>query len=230
MSPSNIEILAYEDSPLGVLCLRRRELLGEPGTVITEITLNHEYLMSSYTTDSERALAKVALEMHETENLKVLVGGLGLGYTSREVLLSNRVSHVEAVEFLQQVIDWFNDGLLPLAEELKSDSRFRVTSGDAYARLTGTPDDQWDIILIDIDHSPDERLDAGNRLFYTREGLERVKKHLAHRGVLGVWSYAESSPFVDALRSVFREVRVEPVTFHNRLVGEDATDWLFFAR
>jgi spermidine synthase len=230
MSPSNIEILAYEDSPLGVLCLRRRTLLAEPGTVVTEITLNHEYLMGSLTTDSERALANLALKMHEAEQLKVLVGGFGLGYTAREILLSNRVSYVEAVEFLPQVINWYNDGLLPLSDELKRDPRFRVTSGDAYARLTETPDDQWDIILIDIDHSPDERLDQGNSFFYTKKGLKRARKHLTPGGILGVWSYAESTPFANALRSVFGEVRVEPVTFRNRMVDEQTTDWLFFAR
>ncbi len=230
MNPSNLEILAYEDTPLGVLCLRRRTLLAEPDTVVTDITLNHEYLMSSYITYSERALATFALEMHKANKLRVLVGGFGLGYTAREVLLSDRVSHVEAIEFLPQVIDWFNDDLLPLSKELKNDSRFRISSGDAYARLTDTSDDQWDIILIDIDHSPDERLGGGSSSFYTKAGLERAKKHLAPGGILGVWSYAESSPFKDALRSVFEEVRVEPVTFHNRLLGEDVTDWLFFGR
>jgi spermidine synthase len=168
--------------------------------------------------------------MHEGDRLRVLVGGFGLGYTANEVLVSNRVSHVEAVEFVPQVIEWYNDGLLPLANKLGSDSRFRVTSGDAYARLTGEPNNQWDIILVDIDHSPDERLGGESAFFYTKEGLECVRKHLAPHGVLGVWSYAESSPFEQALRSVFREVRVESVTFHNQLVSEDATDWLFFAR
>lgn len=230
MNPSNIEILAYEDTPLGVLCLRRRTLLSEPGTVVTEITLNHEYLMGSHTTDSERALATLALDMQDAEHLQVLVGGFGLGYTVREALLSNRVHRLEAVEFLPQVIDWFNEGLLPLAPELKDDRRLTITPGDAYARLTGAPDQLWDVILVDIDHSPDERLDRANRFFYTKEGLERARKHLAPRGILGVWSYAESSPFALALRSVFEDVRVEPVRFHNRLVGEDATDWLFFAR
>ena len=47
MSDSNIDILAYEASRLGPLCLRRRELLSEPGTIVTEVTLNHEFLMSS---------------------------------------------------------------------------------------------------------------------------------------------------------------------------------------
>ena len=54
MSKSNLEILAYEESPLGVLCLRRRELLSQPGTIVTEVTLNHEFLMSSLYTESEQ--------------------------------------------------------------------------------------------------------------------------------------------------------------------------------
>ena len=56
MSGSNLEILAYESTPLGPLCLRRRELLSQPGTLVTEVTLNHEFLMSSLYTDSERAV------------------------------------------------------------------------------------------------------------------------------------------------------------------------------
>jgi len=160
----------------------------------------------------------------------VLVGGFGLGYTAREVLASDRVRHVQAIEFVPQVIRWFNEDLLPLSKVLKGDSRFAVGSGDAYALLTGAPQEPWDIILVDIDHSPAERLDRGNESFYTREGLERARTHLVPGGILGVWSYAESSPFADALRSEFEAVRVEPVTYHNRLLDEETTDWLFFAR
>ena len=68
-----------------MLCLRQRELLSEPGTMVTEITLDHEFLMSSYSTASERALSRFALDMHPGRDLKVLVGGLGLGYTAHEV-------------------------------------------------------------------------------------------------------------------------------------------------
>lgn len=64
MIPSNVEILAWEETPLGPLCLRRRELLSEPGTVVTEITLDHEFLMCSLYNASEWALARIALEMH----------------------------------------------------------------------------------------------------------------------------------------------------------------------
>jgi spermidine synthase len=230
MSPSNIEILACEPSSLGILCLRRRELLSEPGTVVTEITLNHELLMSSYNTASERALALCALDMHVGEDLKVLVGGLGLGYTAREILTSDRVGRVDVVEFLPQVIDWLDKGLVPPADELKADSRFAVIEGDVYDRLSRPPEQRYDLILIDVDHSPDEQLDDSNRSFYTEEGLELAKKHLASDGVLAVWSYADSSPFADSLRRVFREVRIEAVTFRNNLIGKEQTDWLFFAR
>ncbi len=225
-----LEILAYEPTELGMLCLRRRQLLCEPSAVVTEVTLNHEFLMSSYLTASERALSKIALQMHSGFCLRVLVGGLGLGYTAQAALGSDRVSKCEVVEFLPQVINWLEQGLVPLSDELNADNRLKVTQRDVYQQLTSPPKQKHDLILIDVDHSPDENLDAANGNFYTADGLKRAKLHLAKDGLLGVWSYAESSPFADSLRDVFREVRVESVTVFNNLINEQQTDWLFFAR
>ena len=64
-----LKILDYCETELGVLCLRRRELLSRPGTIVTEVTLDHEFLMSSYNTESENALAAVAIEWHGAANL-----------------------------------------------------------------------------------------------------------------------------------------------------------------
>ncbi|NOY28872.1 MAG: spermidine synthase [Planctomycetes bacterium] len=228
MSKSNL--VAYESSPLGVLCLRRRELLSQPGTIVTEVTLNHEFLMSSLYTDSERALAETALAMHQGNGLQVMVGGLGLGYTAREALLSDRVARVEVVELLPQVIGWLEQGLIPLSPELQSEPRLVVTQGDVYGRLASPPEQRFDLILIDVDHSPNERLDEESVSFYTAQGLRAAREHLAPGGVLAVWSYAESSPFAEALHEVFDQVRIEPVTYDNQLVHEQRTDWLFFAR
>jgi spermidine synthase len=228
MSPSNLEILAYEDTPLGPLCLRRRELLAEPGTVVTEITLDHRLLMSSHHTASEEALARVALDMHQGREPSVLVGGLGLGYTAHAALMSPRVARIEVVELLPQVITWLEKNLVPLSEALLGEARLSVVQGDAYARLAGPAAERFDVILVDIDHAPDDSL-GGDHGFYTEAGLRRARGHLAPGGVLGVWSYAESSPFSRALRKVFSEVRVEPVTFFSHLAGEERTDWLFFA-
>jgi len=229
MSKSKLEILAYEPSPLGLLCLRRREVLSQPGVIVTEVTLNHEFLMSSLYTDSERALARIAIEMLSGDRPRVLVGGLGLGYTAREALRSNHVAQVEVVELLPQVIDWLARGLVPLSSELNVEPRLVVTQGDVYRRLADPPTDLLDAILIDVDHSPEERLGEGSLSFYTTEGLQAARRHLAPGGVLAVWSYAESSPFTDALREVFERVHVEPVTYDNRLIDEQQTDWLFFA-
>ncbi len=230
MSPSNLQILAYETTPLGDLCLRRRELLSRPGTVITEITLDHQLLMSSYNTVSERALASEALARHPGQGLSVLVGGLGLGYSAAAVLQSVRVQRVQVIELFPAVVGFLREGLVPLSAELLADPRFGVREGDVFTTLREQADEGWDLILIDVDHSPEDHLGAGNESFYTESGLARARHHLAPGGILAVWSYAESSPFVDALRAAFAVVEVVPVSYLNDLVDEWHTDWLFLAR
>lgn len=249
MSDAEFDVLAAEDSPIGMICLRQRGIPSDPGAVVTEITLDHQFLMSSENTASERALAERALALHGGSDLSVLVGGLGLGYTAHEALRSPRVAQVEVVELLAPVIAWLERGLVPLSGELRADARFTVREGDVYAELAAPPagvsavasrrragkeapkaPSKWDVILIDVDHSPDERLGPSNADFYTPEGLARAKRHLTSEGVLAVWSYAESSPFADALREVFREVYVESLRFDNRVIEDEETNWLFLAR
>jgi spermidine synthase len=249
MSLADLEYLASEDTPIGLICLRRRGIPSEPGAVVTEILLDHQFLMSSENTASERALASRALELHAGDRLRVLVGGLGLGYTARAALDSPRVAHVEVVELLAPVIDWTRAGLVPLGSELLADARFAVREGDVYAELAAPPADvsavasrrragreapqapsRWDLILVDVDHSPEERLGPSNAAFYSAAGLALAKQHLAPGGLLAVWSYAESSPFADALRATFREVHVESLCFDNRVVEAEETNWLFLAR
>ncbi|MBD3236884.1 MAG: spermidine synthase [Candidatus Eisenbacteria bacterium] len=230
VGPTKLEILGYESTPLGMLCLRRREMLADPGTWVTEITLDHELLMSSYHNVSERALAEHALEMHPGSGLRVLVGGLGLGYTAAAALACERVASIEVIELLPHVIDWLERGLFPLSAELRSEPRLSVARGDVFARLATPRAGEFDLILIDVDHSPAERLGGSSSAFYTRAGLRAAKRHLVPGGVLAVWSYAEDTPFSAALREVFANVEVVPVRFRNVLVDEEETDWLFFAR
>ncbi len=228
MNTPALEILAYDPTPLGALCLRRRRLSSAPGTEVTEVTLAGEFLMSSLNAQSERALAESALRAHPGRGLKVLVGGLGLGCTARAALGSDRVARVEAVELLPQVISWLERRLVPLADELRADARFQAVQGDVFARLSGPPQGRYDLILIDVDHSPEERLGGTSRSFYAPEGLALAREHLEPGGILGVWSYAESPAFSEALRAVFAEVRAEPVPFANKLAGTSRTDWLYF--
>ncbi len=231
MSLLDIEYLDCEQTSIGLICLRERTLPTEPPTVITEITLDHEFLMSSHNTASERALSRFALEMHAGRELRVLVGGLGLGYTAREALLSERVAAVRVIEFVPQVIAWMKRGMIPLSSELNRDRRLEVVHGDVYGTLAAPPaGPDHDLVLIDVDHSPGERLGDENEDFYSDAGLARVRAHLAPGGILGVWSHAEHSPFADAMRRSFSEVRIEPVEFENLVVEETETNWLFFGR
>ncbi|WP_442510018.1 spermidine synthase [Novipirellula sp. SH528] len=255
----SIEILAYEETSLGLLCLRRRELASQPGTLVTEVTLNHEFLMSSRLTDSERALTKLGLarldnkleakldeksDANLEENLdseptsqssgeaqlSVLVGGLGLGYTAAEAIRSKLVAQVEVIEFLPQVIQWLRDGLIPLASELNESKKLTVTQGDIYRRLASPRNKRFDLIVIDVDHSPQDVLGDESHGFYTAEGLARAKSHLKPGGILGVWSYAEDTPLLAQMKLVFSDVQVEQITVWNDLIDVEQTDWLFYGR
>lgn len=229
MAP-RFEILEYSETPLGVLCLRRRELVSKPGTIITEVTLDHELLMSSYYTLSETALAEQALEFHGGTGLKVLIGGLGLGYTARAALKSGRVATVDVLERLPQVISWLERELVPLGASLRAEPRLRVTEGDIFGHLGRTPEERYDAVLIDVDHSPDEQLDPLSRSFYTEAGLARAREHLAEGGVLAVWSSSGDEAFTRALEKVFAEVRLEAICWRNELIDRDQRDELFLAR
>ena len=230
MSGSRVECLASEESALWMVYITQRELPSRPGTVVLELFLDHALLMSSCSTHSERALATSAIALHSGERLRVLVGGLGLGYTAREVLASHAVAELDVIEFLPQLIRWFERGILPLGSELSADPRFSLRQGDVYAHLGRAPKRRYDLILIDVDHAPEERLGDGSDAFYTEGVLLKAREHLAPEGILGVWSYAESPGFAQVLERVFGEVRIERLNFPNPVIGEVEENWLFLAR
>ena len=116
------EELDFRPTPMGVLSLRRRRQLAT-GVDIYEIKLGDEFLMSSAFTVAEIALARLGLEVLDRTNLDVVVGGLGLGYTSQAVLENPGVRSLVVVEALAEVIDWHEQGLLPLGKLLTGDSR-----------------------------------------------------------------------------------------------------------
>jgi len=221
------EVIAHVESPLGVLILRRRTA---PVPDVLELTLEHQFLMSSAVTDSERELATRAIAMHGGSDLDVMIGGLGLGYTSKAALDSDRVAHVEVVELVQGIIDWVATGVIPLGTTLMADPRLHLTQDDVFERLRNPPTRTHDLVLIDVDHSPDERLGESSDSFYAHSNLVLAARHLKPGGVFGVWSTSENPAFEAELRKTFDDVRVEPIEFFNETVGRPETNWLFLAR
>ncbi|MBT3807627.1 MAG: spermidine synthase, partial [Desulfobacula sp.] len=107
--------LMYEEldsrpTPLGDLMLRRRRLIQLGGLDIYEVKLGEYFLMTSLFHEAEVQLSKLSLGVLEKENLDVVVGGLGLGYTAVSALEDTRVISLIVVEYLEGVIEWHQKG------------------------------------------------------------------------------------------------------------------------
>ncbi len=232
MNTPQLEILARADTRIGELVLIHRVPQADPDAPFVELLVDGRTLMSGYNTLSERALAERGIARHEGEGLRVLVGGLGLGHTAHEALASPRVAAVDVVEFVPEVVDWFERDLIPLAAELRADPRCQLIQDDVYGRLALPPTVHYDLLLVDVDHAPHDPLagESATATFYSAEGLRRVARHLSPGGILAVWSCADAPEFEAVLREVFSEVEIETTLFEDELFGEeDETNWLFFA-
>lgn len=232
MAKPLFEVVDSLATPIGFLELRRRGMPARPEMIVTEITIDDEMLMSSLNTTSESALSTSALAMHTGgDGLRVLVGGLGLGYTAHVALQDPRVAHVRVVDRLPTVIRWMRDGLLPLSEELNGDERLEICEGDVYAELLAPGHGAWDLLLIDVDHSPTEPLDPASEPFYRWQGQRQVIDHLAPGGVLAVWSCDDDHDFAAVLDEVYPEATRERVRWIDQLIDdEEIEEVLFLAR
>ena len=230
------EELDYRDTPIGEISLRRRRELRLDVDVL-EIKLGDEFLMSSLFTDSEVALSHLGLDAHTGKQLDVLVGGLGLGYTAQAALQHAKLKSLLVVELLDAVIDWHREGLLSLGPELLADARCRFEAGDFFASAASAegfdskqPGRHFDVILLDIDHSPQALLDDRSRGFYQPEGLHNLLAHLRPGGVFALWSNEPPDPaFTQRLGSVFATAWAEPITFDNPLQGRPFTQSVYLA-
>ncbi len=230
------EELDYRPTPIGAISLRRRrEMLLDVD--VFEIKLGDEFLMSSLFTASEIALSKLGLTDLSGDDLDVVVGGLGLGYTAQAVLQFPTVGSLIVVDALEAIIEWHESGLLPLGDELTKDERCRFVHGDFFAMSASSdgfdpdsPARTYDAILVDIDHSPDFLLNSKSAPFYQPAGLKQVSNHLCDGGVFGLWSNdAPDQAFTDRLFDVFGDARAEPVTFHNPLQNNTMTQTVYLA-
>ncbi|MFZ2236794.1 MAG: hypothetical protein WBP11_13200 [Dokdonella sp.] len=231
------EELDYCPTPIGAVSLRRRmELVLK--RVVYEIKLDDEFLMSSLFTASEEALPRLGIAACNGQNLDVIVGGLGLGYTAKAVLEHDNVASLGVVEMLVPVIDWHNKGLLPLGPELVADPRCRFVEGDFFELAASEqgfdanhPARKFDTILLDIDHSPEALLDDRSTSFYQPDGLRGLARNLKPGGVFGLWSNdAPDASFTERLASVFADAWAEPITFDNPLLGRPFTQTVYLAR
>ncbi len=209
----DLDIIEHTQTSIGEIYLGTREKIGSPG-IVHEIQINGLLLMSSVSPVSERRLALSALEQHRGKDLRVLVGGLGLGYTAEAALSSDRVAFVKVAEKMEFVIDWMQRGLFPLSEKLAKEvesGRLEFAQTDIYEDVLGPAEEKYDLILIDVDHAPDDPLSLASRPFYTTEGQQMVSKHLKPGGILAVWSALDNEDFTEVMADSYAESHNEDV-------------------
>ena len=194
--------------------------------------------MSSMFVDAEVALADLGLDAEDGDQLKVVVGGLGLGYTAEAALRHQRVSELLVVEALETVIHWHQQEKVPLGKALNADSRCRYVLGSFFdMAVSGSgfdpqaPGKVFDAILLDIDHSPRALLNDANASFYNAESLGRMAANLRPGGVFAMWSNEPpDKPFMEILGTLFTDVDAKVVSFYNPLQNRESTNTVFLAR
>lgn len=224
-------------SDLGPVSLRRRRIPALGDRLIYEVKLGEEFLMSSMFVDAEIALADLGIKAVDGDDLAIVVGGLGLGYTAEAALRHERVSQLLVVEALETVIDWHQQGLVPIGPLLNEDKRCRYVHGsffDLADPATGFDPEQpgrlFDAILLDIDHSPRALLHDSNASFYQPDKLAQMAQQLKPGGVFALWSNEpEDSDFMHTLNSVFSDCRAEKVSFYNPFQNNMASNTVYLA-
>jgi spermidine synthase len=161
------------------------------------INVNGRLLMSSTMHGSEEALAEVAITaLGERAGTRVLVGGLGCGYTLRAALnkLGSDASVVVA-ELVPAVVKWNREVMGGLADWPLNDARVSVSEGDVLDHLRAVAAAAYDVILLDVDNGPIAFTQDSNAWLYSPQGLEEIRRVLAPGGVVAVWSAAPDAGF-----------------------------------
>jgi spermidine synthase len=209
------EVLDAVDGVCGRLVLRR--VRGD-----FEVIANGVFLMDTRNGESERLLVSVAADL-VPGTARMLIGGLGVGYSLRAALDHPGVGEIVIVEREPSVIEWNRTG--PLREvngDALADERVTVVEADLVEWM-GRTEERFDALCLDIDNGPQWIVTEGNAALYGNSGLNTLASRLRPGGVLAVWSAEASPAFTRRLRSRFNEVRVLEVPVPQ---GEPDVVWL----
>ena len=172
-------------------------------------------LMNTRAVGTERALAELACA-HVTgkADARVLVGGLGMGFTLAEALQQlAATAEVVVAELVPEVVTWNREHFGAAAGHPLDDARTQVHVGDV-AELIRAPGSGFDAILLDVDNGPEAILRRENDWLYGTDGLARARAALREGGVLAIWSAGPDRRFSRTLRQGGFAVSEHPVRAH----------------
>lgn len=191
------------------------------------IQVDDRELMRSSVHGSEAALAELACaRLEERQSTRILIGGLGMGFTLAAALRGlGPDAQVVVAELVPAVVRW-NRGLLgDVAGHPLADSRASVYDGDV-ADLIREPPAPWDAILLDVDNGPVGLTRASNDQLYSSRGLESAFGALKPQGVLSVWSAAPNRAFARRLERAGFTVESIDLRSRGRRGGRRHVIWL----
>ncbi|GIF71677.1 spermidine synthase [Asanoa siamensis] len=181
-----MEILERVVTDRGELVLR-----GDAGHY--ELISNGVFLMDTRSGASERALVRAAAGAVEP-GARLLIAGLGVGFSLAEAVRDDRWSQIVVVEIEPAVVAWHATHLAAFSGSALRDPRVRVVTADLGEWLVST-DELFDAICVDVDNGPDWTVFDTNAALYGDAGTALLRARLAPGGVLAVWSAAASQAY-----------------------------------
>ena len=182
------------------------------------IRVDGQLLMNSRSNGSERAMAEAGCaRLVQAKAPRVLIGGLGMGFTLRAALdLLPASARVEVAELSPAVIDWNRGVLSPLAGAPLEDSRVEVIARDVRRVLSTGP---FDAILLDVDNGPTALTRDSNDSLYDLGGISQLRGAMKPKGTLVVWSAGPDAAFVKRLGQAGFTATARPVQRHTLFVA-----------
>jgi spermidine synthase len=211
--PSERVVLARHVTPGGEIQLQQRPL--PDGSPAFEIISDGVFLMASYNQASARALAQHGLGAVKTgprtaqRELRVLVGGLGMGFTLQEAL-SGDVAAVDVVEISPYIVEWNRTHFAALNGDALADPRVGLIQDDL-STLLWTSTKSYHAVLLDVDNGPSWLAHPDNARLYSLEALKRWSAMLTPGGSFAVWSAQPEPEFLGRLEAVFPRAQEIPV-------------------
>lgn len=190
------------------------------------IMLDNSELMNSRHGGSEEALATLACDrLGQWPATRVLIGGLGMGFTLRAALARlPGACEVIVAELVREVVAWAHGPMADLFAGSLADPRVRIVEGDVAGQIREGR--SYDAILLDVDNGPDGLSQPANDRLYDSAGLAAARAALRPGGVLAVWSSAPDAAFTARLRRGGFAVEEVRVRGHGARRGAHHVVWL----
>lgn len=162
------------------------------------IRVDRQPLMGTNASESEKVLGDLACaKLGGQKEVRVLIGGLGLGFTLRRVLdlLPQPDAVVEVAELLPEIVAWNREHLRELNGALLDDPRVLLTVGDVFPLIEQAPKGHYDAIMLDVDNGPIAMVQDGNERLYQSQGFSAIMRALKPKGRATFWSAKDDPRF-----------------------------------